>query len=293
MLHNKKFLEPEDPKYTVYTPSEHKSLKDFIINKYPYDIEMLNDKVDSIYNYRNLPRAILYTPMTNRSKEAREYALKMKKLGRKFAGKLNIYLLDSDSKTARRYRLEGDATYIIFDLDKEHSKYKYSDKVFNGSIDVDALIAFTQSFLDGKAPKYIRSAEINKDDLDEPVYPVVAKTYEGIVMDPTKHVFIRFFDKMVQRFTEHYQMRREWWKVGKNFTSNTKNILICEIEINDNDVSEYFLKEMNNNNHYFFMFTKKEKKNPYMYNGPINATDLIAFAEATIKKDEADKKLDL
>jgi hypothetical protein len=292
MLHNKKFLDPEDPKYTVYKASEFKSLKDFIIAKYPYDIEIINDKVDTIYGYRPLPRAVLYTPLVNRSSEAREYALTMKKLGRKFAGKLNVFLQDADGKTARRFRLEGDATYIIFDTDKSSSKYRYTGKTFNESIDVDALIEFSQQFLDGKAPKYIRTAELNKDDLDEPVYPVVAKTYDSVVKDPKKHVFIRFYDKMMQRYSDQFQMRKEWWKVGKNLTNNDKDILISEIETNDNDIDDFFIKEMANS-HFYFMLTKKEKKTPYVYTGPINATDIIAFAHATIKKDDVDHKEDL
>jgi len=285
MLHNKRFLEAADDLFAVYDPVKYKTMKDFIIREYPYKVEFINDKVETIHGYRNLPKAVLYTPYTNRSKEIKEYALKFKALGKKFDGLFNVYIQDADPKLARKYRMQGDATYMIFDTDEEKSKYRFSDKVFNESLDVEALINFTQKFLDKKLERYIRSAEINKDDLSEPVYPVVAKTYDSVVKDPTKHVFIRFYDKMMQRFTEHFQMRKEWWKVGRNLTDN-KDILICELEITDNDISEYFSRQMSAENHYFFLFTKKQKTKPYVYKGKMAAADLIAFAKDTIKKEE-------
>jgi len=292
MFHNKKFIEAQDAPFTMYAPDKYKSMREFVISEYPYDVEIANDKVEAIYNYRNLPRAILFTPMVNRSKEVLDYALKMKPLGRKFDGKINLYLQDADPKTVRKFKLHGDANFIIFDTDMEHSKYRYTGKVFNGSIDVDALIDFTQRFFEKKVEKYIRTSEINKDDLDEPVYPVVASTFESVVNDPNKHVFIRFYDKMMQRYTEHFSMRKEWWKVGKNYTANTKGVLVCEIEINDNDVPGYFTREMNANNLYFFLFTKKQKQTPYAYRGKIDANSLIAFAEEIIAEEDK-MKIDL
>ena len=290
MMHNKLMLEPGDEPYAIYRPHKYHSLKEFIVRRYPCDVEINNDKVDSIYGLRNIPRAILFTPFLNRSEKVREYALKLKPLGRRFDGKLNVFVQDADPKITRRYKLVGDATFIIFDLDVEKSKYRYVDKVFNGSLDVPALIDFTDQFLAEKAPLYIRSAEINPDDLSEPVYPVLAKTFKEIVYDAKKHVFIRFYDKMLQRFSEHFVMRKEWWKVGRNYTDNTRNILISEIEVNDNDVSEFFLREMNVNDHYFFLFTKHEKRTPYIYKGKVNATDMIAFAEDIITKEDRVKR---
>jgi hypothetical protein len=286
MMHNKMFLEPNDQQYTIYRQHKYNSLKEFVLRRYPYDVEVLNDKVESIYAQRHVPRAVLFTPMVNRSEKVREYALQMRALGRRFDGKLNVYLQDAEARSARKFKLAGDATYIIFDLDVEKSKYRYTEKVFNGSLDVKALIDFTDLFLAEKAPLYIRSAEVNPDDLSEPVYPVVAKTYSSVVYDTSKHVFIRFFDKMVQRFAEQFTMRKEWWKVARNYTNNTRNILIAEIEVNDNDVSDYFQKEMSTYNHYFFLYTKRQKKTPYVYKGKHNATDLIAFAESIITKED-------
>ena len=293
MFHDKKFIESGDAPYTIYTPEKYKTMRDFVIKEYPYKVEIQNDKVESIFALRNnLPRAVLFTPFVNRSKEVQELALQMKPLGRKFDGKINVYLQDADPKMVRKFRLLGNSTFIIFDTDKEASKYRYDAKVFEDKIDVDSLIEFTQRFLEGRVPKYIRSAEVNKDDLDEPVYPVVAKTYEQVVNDPTKHVFLRFFDKMVQRYSDQFTMRKEWWKVGKNFTGNKKDLLIAEIETNDNDVPGYFAKEMAAG-HYYFLFTKKQKTEPYIYKGKISAVDMIKFAEDTIAKEDPAMKVDL
>lgn len=289
MMHNKLLIEKDDPAFTLYDPAIHKNLKDFVIQEYPYDVEFLNDKVDAIYGKRDRPRAVFFTPLENRTSITRAYALQLKPLGKKFKDKLNFYIQDAE-KVTRKYKLKGDANYIIFDTDMEKSKYRFIDKVFNGSIDVPALIEFTQKFLEKKAPKYIRSADVNPDDLQEPVYPVVAKTYNEIVFDKTKHVFLRFYDKMMQRYPEQFQMRKEWWKVGRNFMNNTKDILIAEIEVNDNDILDYFNKEMNLN-HYYFLFTKTQKEKPFVYKDNVNATDLIKFAEKIITQEDENAKI--
>lgn len=292
MMHNKLFIEKNDPHFVIYSTEKHKSLKNFILREYPYDSEFLNDKVESIYRARGFPRAVLFTPFVNRTEQSLKYAMELRALGKKFKDQVSFYLQDADSRTTRKYKLEGDASYIIFDTDVEKSKYRYTDKVFNGSVDANALIDFTQKFIEKKVPKYIRSSDINPDDLTEPVYPVVAKTYNEVVMDTKKHVFIRYFDKMMQRFPEQFQMRKEWWKVGKNYKNNTRDILIAEIETNDNDILDYFSKEMSAGHHYF-LFTKKQKKIPYVYKDNINSTEIIAFAEKIIAQEESTIKTDL
>eukprot|EP00829_Urostomides_striatus_P013998 TRINITY_DN4011_c0_g1_i3.p1 TRINITY_DN4011_c0_g1~~TRINITY_DN4011_c0_g1_i3.p1 ORF type:complete len:295 (+),score=48.16 TRINITY_DN4011_c0_g1_i3:571-1455(+) len=239
MMHNKQFIGPGIPPFAIYSAEQYKTLNDFLLREYPFDVEFLNEKVEKIYAKRNLPRAVLYTQFTNRTNEILKYAMILQGLGKKYKDKVSFYLQDTDQKSNRKFKLVGDATYIIFDIDSSKSKYRYIDKVFNGSIDAEALMEFTQKFIEGKAPIYIRTAELNKDDLEEPVYPVVAMTYNNVVLDTKKHVFLRFYDKMMQRFSDQFQMRKEWWKVGRNYTNNTKDILIAEIEVNDNDVLEY------------------------------------------------------
>ncbi len=299
MFHNKKFIESGDEAFAIYTPEKYTTLRNFVIREYPYKVEILNDKVESIYNMRPLPRAVLFTPFTNRSKEVLQLALQLKPLGKKFDGKFNIYLQDPGIKLTRKCRMDTNATFMIFDLDKQKHKYRYPGKAFDGKLDINALIEFTQMYLDGHAPRYICGVEPNPDDLDEPVYPVVARTFDGIVNDPNKHVFLRFYDKMVQRYAEQFQMRKEWWKVGRNYTNNSRDIFIGEIEVNDNDVPEEYLKHMSEGK-YYFLFTKKYKE-PFIYTGRVNATDLIKFAEEHITKEDpikqpiekGEKKVDL
>jgi len=290
MIHNKKFIEPADSKYTIYDKKTYSDIKNFIINEYPYDIEILNDRLEAIYAQRNLPRAVLFTPFANRTKEVQLLALQMKPLAQKYKGKLNLYIQDADSRTAKRFKFSGNATYMIFNTDGE--KYRYLDKVFDNQLDIAELIKFTENFFAGKLIRYIRSAEVNKDDLGEPVFPVVAKTYNEVVLDPKKHVFVRFYDKMIQRYAEQFAMRKEWWKVGRNFTNNKKDILITEIETNDNDVSDFFSKKMQEGKN-FFLFTKKNKKEPIVYTGKPVAEELIKFINDIVEKEEPAKKVDL
>lgn len=282
-FHNKKILGKDDEKFVKYVADKYSSLREFLLQEYPYPIDFKSDKVNRIFAMRKRPEAVLFTPFENRTEQIYSLLQQIKPLAFKYKDKFNIYIEDTRSREGRLHRFEGNATFIIFDIDKEDSKYKYYDKVFYDQIDVNALIDFTQSFLNGKAPKYIRSAEFNKDDLNLPVVTVLASSYNEVVKDPTKHVFLRYYDKMLQRYTEQYEMRMEWYKVARYFLKNTReDLIIAEIETKDNDVPKYFLTEMKNNDHYFFLFTKDNKENPIVYTGEVKAEKLIKFVEGHI-----------
>ena len=293
MFHNKRYIEKGDEEFKAYSKDEYSSLKDFLIEEYPYAIEELSSKVESIYQLRHRPLGILFTPFENRTEITKNLALQMKPLGKKFKGKLNIYLEDTNSPVAKKYGFHEGANFMIFDIDKESSKYRYQDKVFQDTIDVDALIEFTQNYIDGKAPRYIRSAEVIKEDLHEIVTPVVSKTFNQIVKDPTKHVFIRYFNKMLQRFDEHFKMRKVWYNVGRHYLAEKRDdFLIAEIEIHDNDVPQHYLDKMEEG-HYYFLFTKDNKEDPIIYTGDVDENELIKFAEKHIGSKKTTSKIDL
>lgn len=294
MLHNKRLLEPNDEKFTTYKPDKYSSIRDFIIEEYPYVIDYMSDKNQEIYKLRNRPAAVFFTSFVNRTEEVKKLIKQAKPLAKKFKGKFNMYVEDIHSKAGIKHKYKGNATYIIFDIDPDDSKYRYTDKEFTDDIDVNALIEFTQLVLDGKAPKYIRTAQFNKDDLILPVVTVITSSYDEVVKDPTKHVFLRFYDKMLQRFTDQYQMRIEWYKVGRYFINNTRDdLVIAEIEVKDNDVPKYFLKEMTEKDHYYFLFKKDAKDKPIVYTGEVDAEKLIKFVEGHVGNSNRQTKEDL
>lgn len=293
-FHNKQLLGKDDEKFVKYTADKYSNLREFILQEYPYPIDFKSDKVNRIFAMRKRPEAVLFTPFENRTEQVYSLIQQMKPLALKYKDKFNLYIEDTRSREGRLHRFEGNATFIIFNIDKDDSKYRYSDKVFYDQIDVNSLIDFTQSFLDGKAPRYIRSAEFNKDDLGLPVVSVIASSFDEVVKDPTKHVFLRYYNKMEQRFSEHYEMRTEWYKVGRHFLNNTReDLIIAEIETKDNDVPKYFIKEMLENDHYFFLFTKDNKENPIVYKGEPKADKLIKFVEEQIGTEKGKVKIEL
>ena len=86
----------------------------------------------------------------------------------------------------------------------------------------------------------------------------------------------------MQRFTEHFNMRKEWYKVARYFLNTTiDDFVIAEIETKDNDVSRYFLNELENG-HYYFLFKKDNKDKPIVYPVKVDAEALIKFAEGPI-----------
>ena len=96
---------------------------------YPYCIDYMNDKLNSIYSIRHRPNAVLFTPFTNRSMEVLNLALQMKPLATKFKGKFNIYLDDDKSELGRLYRLQENTTYMIFDTDLEFGRASCRERV--------------------------------------------------------------------------------------------------------------------------------------------------------------------
>jgi len=293
-IHTKKLVEPNEDLFVKYSADKYSSLKDFAIKEYPYAIDYRTDKVDQIFGMRSRPAAVLFTSFANRTEEVLSLAKQMKPLARKYKDKFNIYIEDAELRSSKLHRFYSNATYIIFDNDEEGTKYRYTDKNFDDQIDVNELIAFTQLALDGKVPKYIRSAEFNKDDLALPVVTVIANSYNEVVKDPTKHVFLRYYDKMLQRFEEQYRMRAEWYKVGRHYLNKTRNdLIIAEIEVKNNDVPKYFLKAMTEKNLYYFLFLKDSKNKPIPYEGEVNAEKLIKFLEAHIGSKNTNTKEDL
>jgi protein disulfide-isomerase A1 len=293
-IHRKKLVEPNEDLFVKYMKDKYSSLKDFVIEEYPYAIDYRTDKVNQIFEMRPRPAAVLFTPFTNRTEEVLSLAKQMKPLAQKYKGKFNIYVENSELRSSKLHRFNSNATYIIFDIDDDSSKYRYTDKDFDDQIDVNEYIKFTQLVLDGKAPKYIRSAIFNKDDLSLPVVTVIANSYNEVVKDPTKHVFIRYYDKILQRFEEQYKMRVEWYKVGRHYLNETRDdLIIAEIEVKDNDVPKYFLKQMTEKNHYYFLFKKGSKDKPIVYEGEVKAEKLIKFVEGHIGSKSATTKEDL
>eukprot|EP00826_Nyctotherus_ovalis_P046822 TRINITY_DN5328_c0_g1_i5.p1 TRINITY_DN5328_c0_g1~~TRINITY_DN5328_c0_g1_i5.p1 ORF type:complete len:506 (-),score=178.55 TRINITY_DN5328_c0_g1_i5:145-1662(-) len=293
-FHNKILVGAGDEAFVKYSAEKYSNLRNFVIQEYPYAIDYRTDKVDQIFLLRKRPAAVLFTPFTNRSEEVRSLALQMKPLAFKYKEKFNVYIEDSELRTSRVHRFNSNATYIIFDIDQDDSKYRYTDKDLGDSFDVNDLIKFTQLALEGKVPKYIRSAVFNKDDLSLPVVTVNANSYNEVVKDPTKHVFLRYYDKMIQRFTEQYQMRVEWYKVGRHYLNETRDdLIIAEIEVKDNDVPKYFLKEMTEKDHYYFLFKKDGKDKPIVYTGEVKAEKLIKFLEGHIGGKSRKSKEDL
>ena len=85
-------------------------------------MEYIDDKVREIYSRRNRPAAILFTPFANRTDDVHAFALQMKPLGRKFKKNFNFYLEDVGTSFAKLHKFEGNATFIIFDIDEEGTK---------------------------------------------------------------------------------------------------------------------------------------------------------------------------
>ncbi|KAK7508549.1 hypothetical protein BaRGS_00000115 [Batillaria attramentaria] len=145
--------------------------------------------------------------------------------------------------------------------------------------DEDHIREFLDQFKRGELQPRVRSQPIPKKQ-QGPVTVVVAKTFDKIVRDPTKDVFISLYDPSCQKSRE---LEPTLNKLARRFRS-VKNFVIAEMDGKANDIPTGY--EVNTFPAFFFSPTDSKDK-PLRYDGEREVGDFIQFL-----KDQASVSLD-
>lgn len=123
---------------------------------------------------------------------------------------------------------EGDRPILMALNPDIMRKYKYEGNT--KEITVDILTQWMETLIDGSAPQFLKSEPIPETN-DEPVKIVVGKTFNEIVKDPTKNVFLF----MYAPWCEHCKnLQPIWDKLAESQTSK-QDLVIAKFDATLNE----------------------------------------------------------
>jgi len=225
------------------------------------------------HNYKNygetgLPLGYLFVDLDVEG-QLDEYLSYLKPTAVETQGKINWVYIDwrKYAKHSERLGLSGHTVpaLAIENLQSGlHYAFEESTHISASSID-----SWVDSFLAGHIEPTIKSEPVPADN-NGPVKIVVAKTFEQIVNDPTKDVFVEFYAPWCGHCKS---LAPVWEEIGTDL-KGVEGIVIAKIDATANDVNPALgirgfptLK----------LFLSNDKANPIDYNGDRTKADLVKF----------------
>lgn len=153
-------------------------------------LDQVNGDNYQTYAQSGLPLAYLFLDPTDEKRDA--YIDAIKPVAAKYKGKLNFVWIDAvqfgDHAKALNLNEAKWPAFVIQDLDGQ-LKYPYDQTL---DVKADAIDDMVEKFVDGKLEPTLKSQPIPPTQV-ESVYTVVGKTFDEVVLDDDKDVFIEFY----------------------------------------------------------------------------------------------------
>jgi protein disulfide-isomerase A1 len=146
-------------------------------------------------------------------------------------------------------------------------------KKFNmsGAITAENILKFVDDWKNKKLSSSLKSEEVPTQD--GPVYVLVGKEFDRIVLDPTKDVLVEFYAPWCGHCKK---LSPIWDSLGERFQHN-ENIVIAKMDSTANEVQVPGLSVQGFPTLYFFK--GNDKSHPTKYEGARELSDLIDFVE--------------
>ena len=189
-------------------------------NKVPY-VDEVNAENYQIYMESQLPLAYLFLDPTESTKD--EHISALRSVASKYKGKVNFVWIDAikfgDHAKALNLHQAKWPAFVIQDLTKQ-LKYPLSqvdDPTGN------AIEAHVENYVSGKLKPELKSEPIPESQ-DEPVYVVVGKTFDEVVFDDSKDVFIEFYAPWCGHCK---RLKPTWDSLGERYANVGDKIIMC------------------------------------------------------------------
>jgi len=165
---------------------------------------------------------------------------------------------------AKNFGLAGKPPGAVIEDRKNRKNYLYpQSEPFTGPL----LRQFIQQFVDGALKAHLKTQEPPKDNSGN-VKVIVGSTFDSIVMDKTKDVFVEFYAP----WCGHCKgLAPKYEKLGDEF-AKVDSVVIAKIDSTENDVPvdvKGFPTIM--------LFTAADKENPIAYDGDRDVAAMAAF----------------
>jgi len=144
-------------------------------------------------------------------------------------GKLSFVKLDGQrwASHAKNFGLSGNTPGLVIEDRNRHTKYVFPE---SDQVHAESLSKFVKGWEDGSLAPTLKSAEPPADN-DGHVKVVVGKTFNEIVMDPAKDVFVEFYAPWCGHCKN---LAPKWDALGEEF-KDTPSIVIAKVDATEND----------------------------------------------------------
>lgn len=226
-----------------------------------------DDKAAQLIFGKNQPALVLYRDKN--SEKTAELDKIMTEYAPEITGKLQVVITDIkeglESRLAEYIGVKAEdlPTVRIHDTRVDLKKYNLV-----GDITKENIQKFVKDWEDGKLKPTLKSQEIPEKQ-DKPVYTIVGKSFEDVVINSDKDVLVKFYAPWCGHCKA---LAPEYEKVAKELAGN-KNLLIAEIDATENEVEQVHITGFPTIK--FWPAGKKDK--PIDYNGERKSEDFIKF----------------
>ncbi|XP_036379580.1 protein disulfide-isomerase [Megalops cyprinoides] len=145
----------------------------------------------------------------------------------------------------------------------------------------DAVKAFCQTYIDGKAKPKLQSEPIPKDWDKQPVKELVGSNFEKVAFNEDRNVFIMFYAPWYKECQEFFQL---WEKLAKVYEKH-ESVVIARIDATANDINVVLQERYPSFK--FFPAVFSEKVVPFLGERTLEA--LVQFVEDQVELAKEDK----
>ncbi|PFH52764.1 hypothetical protein AMATHDRAFT_139013 [Amanita thiersii Skay4041] len=178
------------------------------------------------------PLAYLFLDPTSEKKD--EIIEAIRPVASKFKPKMNFVWIDAvqfgDHAKALNLVESKWPSFVVQDLTKQ-LKYPFDQ---SKEVTPEAVSAFVEEYLEGKIEPTLKSEPVPETQ-DEPVYVVVGKNFEEVVLDDNKDVFIEFYATWCGHCK---RLKPTWDSLGERFADRKDRITIAKMEATENDLPQ-------------------------------------------------------
>jgi len=151
-------------------------------------------------------------------------------IAKKFRGKVNFVYCDGNLYGGHAGNLNLKEEWPAFAIQEPVSGLKFPFDQAN-EITEDAVSSFVEEYVDGKLKPSIKSAP-KPETNDEPVKVLVADTFNDIVKDKSKAVFVEFYAP----WCGHCKRLAPIWDQLAEKLSSVESLVIAKMDATENDV---------------------------------------------------------
>jgi len=268
------------------------ALEEFIRGNSLPQVGEITDDNSEYYNSRGQPIAkfVMKVDKNFQSKNQKYFNNRFKKIADSFPSEILVAVADREGQKSlvELFNLQNEEISLVIQDKERKWKYEPEDESKVGKIDVEGWTQWVRSVLDGDVPQYVRSERPPKKN-DGPVKVVTGQTFNEIVNDPTKDVFVEFYAP----WCGHCKALEPKWKELGEKVKNNEDVVIAKIDATSNDFDREKWKVSGYPTVYFRPAAKSSTgklPSPELYEGPREVDDLYKFLKSNAKSMKKNKK---